>query len=87
MNNDSAPSFAARPRAPHPGADDDDDNASQGSEQPEVTEETTTPAQEEQERQRKRRAGLVKKLQSVSHLQKNLDMIVFAYTCTLYYME
>ena len=35
----------------------------------------------------KRREGLVKKLQLVSHLQKSLDMIVFVYICTLYYME
>ncbi|KAK0656128.1 hypothetical protein B0T16DRAFT_320334 [Cercophora newfieldiana] len=86
MNNDPAPSFAARQRAPHSGAEDDEDGASQLSEQPEVAGEPS-PAVQEQERQRKRRAGLVKKLQSVSHLQKNLDMIVFAYTCTLYYME
>ncbi|KAK0633442.1 hypothetical protein B0T14DRAFT_420567 [Immersiella caudata] len=87
MNNDPAPSFAARQRAPHPGADDDEDGGSQLSDHPEVAEETPAAAPEEQERQRKRRAGLVKKLQSVSHLQKSLDMIVFAYSCTLYYME
>ncbi|EAQ90897.1 hypothetical protein CHGG_02832 [Chaetomium globosum CBS 148.51] len=38
-------------------------------------------------RQEKRREGLAKKLELVSHLQKNLDMIVFVYICTLYYME
>jgi hypothetical protein len=87
MNNDPAPSFAARQRAPHTGADDSEDGASQPGDHSEVAEEAPTAAQEEQERQRKRRAGLVKKLQSVSHLQKSLDMIVFAYTCTLYYLE
>jgi len=87
MNNDPAPSFAARQRAPHAGADEDEDGASQNGEHPEVAGETSTAPPEEQERQRRKRAGLVKKLQSVSHLQKSLDMIVFAYTCTLYYME
>ncbi|KAH6854482.1 hypothetical protein B0I37DRAFT_362101 [Chaetomium sp. MPI-CAGE-AT-0009] len=38
-------------------------------------------------RQEKRREGLAKKLELVSHLQKNLDMMVFVYICTLYYME
>ncbi|KAK3299009.1 uncharacterized protein B0H64DRAFT_430096 [Chaetomium fimeti] len=38
-------------------------------------------------KQEKRREGLAKKLELVSHLQKNLDMMVFVYICTLYYME
>ncbi len=51
-----------------------------------------SPAARSQSRSRprqneKRREGLVKKLELVSHLQKSLDMIVFAYICTLYYME
>ncbi|EAA36213.2 hypothetical protein GE21DRAFT_868 [Neurospora crassa] len=38
-------------------------------------------------REEKRKLGLKKKLQFMSHLQRNLDMIYFAYLCTLYYME
>lgn len=47
------------------------------------------PSEEEStaRRQEKRREGLAKKLELVSHLQKSLDMIVFVYICTLYYME
>ncbi|OIW35358.1 DUF1746-domain-containing protein, partial [Coniochaeta ligniaria NRRL 30616] len=37
--------------------------------------------------ERMRKAGLVKKLQFMSHLMKSLDMVVFAEICTLYYME
>lgn len=44
------------------------------------------PAARQKEKE-KRREGLVKKLELVSHLQKTLDMIVFVYICTLYYME
>jgi len=39
------------------------------------------------QRQEKRKQGLIKKLEFVSHLQKSLDMVVFVYICTLYYME
>lgn len=35
----------------------------------------------------KRKAGLAKKLQFMTHLMRNLDMLVFAEICTLYYME
>lgn len=35
----------------------------------------------------KRKAGLAKKLQFMTHLMRNLDMIVFAEICALYYME
>ncbi|KAK3396474.1 hypothetical protein B0T20DRAFT_272599 [Sordaria brevicollis] len=38
-------------------------------------------------RQERRKAGLKKKLHFMSNLQRNLDMIFFAYLCTLYYME
>ncbi|KAK3936061.1 DSC E3 ubiquitin ligase complex subunit 4 [Diplogelasinospora grovesii] len=38
-------------------------------------------------REERRKAGMAQKLQFMSHLQKSLDMIVYAYLCTLYYME
>ncbi|KAK3330401.1 hypothetical protein B0H66DRAFT_468182 [Apodospora peruviana] len=38
-------------------------------------------------RKQKRKDALAKKLQFMTHLQRSLDMVVFAYICTLYYME
>ncbi|KAK5654979.1 hypothetical protein OQA88_6738 [Cercophora sp. LCS_1] len=83
MNHDPSSSLAARQRAPRPDADDDLETSDHD-------EDVVTGADEaaqESERQEKRKAGLAKKLQFVSHLQKSLDTIVFAYLCTLYYME
>ncbi|KAL1882709.1 hypothetical protein VTK73DRAFT_1229 [Phialemonium thermophilum] len=34
-----------------------------------------------------RKTGMVKKLQFMTHLMRNLDMVVFAEICSLYYME
>jgi hypothetical protein len=39
------------------------------------------------ERDRLRKAGLVKKLQFMTHLMRSLDMVVFAEICAMYYME
>jgi len=87
MNNDPVSDPAPRLRAQFPGADDEQDGASQSSDRAEETGESSSVASRESMRQQKRRAGLAKKLQSVNHLQKSLDTIVFAYVCILYYME
>ncbi|KAK1757674.1 DSC E3 ubiquitin ligase complex subunit 4 [Echria macrotheca] len=80
MNNDASPSSAARQRAIQPDADDDEGHGVDEAGEP-------SAASRESERQAKRRSGLAKKLQFMSHLQKSLDTIVFAYLCVLYYME
>ncbi|KAK1829857.1 DSC E3 ubiquitin ligase complex subunit 4 [Podospora conica] len=76
MSHDSSPSSAARQRALPPDADDADEAG-----------EPSSAAAQDDERKQKLRAGRAKKLQAVTHLQKSLDMIVFAYLCALYYME
>lgn len=86
MNDDPAPSLAARQRAPHSEADDELERDRHDDERIEETGEPSAAAQETA-RQQKRRAGLVRKLQSITHLQKSLDMTVVAYICMLYYME
>lgn len=80
MSHDPSPSSAARPLdAPDaPDAQDPTDEAGEPS---------SAAAAQEDERNQKRRAGRAKKLQAVTHLQKSLDMIVFAYISALYYME
>ena len=100
MNHDPTPSFAARQR---PQSDDDDseqhtsdildDTIStthsvniqpDGDPGPSQVADEAPP---EPSRRQKRREGLAKKLEFVGHLQKSLDMVVFAYMCTVYYME
>lgn len=80
MSHDPSPSSAARPLdAPDaPDAQNPTDVAGEPS---------SAAAAQEDERNQKRRAGRAKKLQAVTHLQKSLDMIVFAYISALYYME
>lgn len=97
MNDDSEPSFAARQqqRTIPPSDPDDDDgrsrrNLTTGEQPTELN--SSSGAQDgddddQTSRQEKRKVGLKKKLQFMSHLQRNLDMIFFAYLCTLYYME
>lgn len=99
MNDDSEPSFAARQqqqRTISPSGRDDSDGRSRRN--PTTDEQFTElndsggGAQDggdddQTSRQEKRKAGLKKKLQFMSHLQRNLDLIFFAYLCTLYYME
>ncbi|KAK0730684.1 hypothetical protein B0H67DRAFT_474954 [Lasiosphaeris hirsuta] len=91
MNDDSAPSFAARQHAPHIDPSDELDGEDYGNEHSEAGGEasnsTSTTSSQDSERHQKRRAGLVKKLQFMNHLQKSLDTIVFSYICALYYME
>ncbi|KAL1837955.1 hypothetical protein VTJ49DRAFT_3226 [Mycothermus thermophilus] len=48
---------------------------------------TTDDNSPSRRRDKRRRQALAKKLELVSHLQKSLDMMVFAYICTLYSME
>lgn len=84
MNDDPGPSSPARQPPPLPGADIDtgeyDGRTDEGGDgQPR---DGSSPR-----RQDRRRAGLAKKLELISHLQKSLDMMVFVYICTLYYME
>lgn len=80
MSHDPSPSSAARP------LDVPDAPDAQGPTD-EAGEPSSVVAAQEDERKQKRRAGRAKKLQAVTHLQKSLDMIVFAYISALYYME
>jgi len=84
MNDDPTSSFAARQRATEPDANHEQVRDQHGAEE---VDESSTASQQESERKERRKAGLIKKLQFMSHLQKSLDAIVFAYLCTLYYME
>ena len=90
MNHDPAPSSSSAAQEPrHP--DSNEDSAPQvGSSDERAGEAGASQSSEpsfESSRQEKRRAGLVKKHQFMNHLQKSLDTVVFAYICTLYYME
>jgi len=85
MSHDPSPSSAARQRAPPLDAHDAPD--AQGHTDEDEAGEPSSAAAREDERNQKRRAGRAKKLQAVTHLQKSLDMIVFAYISALYYME
>lgn len=100
MNHDPNPSFAARQRLQfdddneHQTGDTTDDNRStthsehsQGNGDAGPSEVADVPPPSEPSRRQKRKEGLAKKLEFVSHLQKSLDMVVFAYMCTVYYME
>ncbi len=79
MNDDPTPSLA-RQRALQ--SEDGRGREAQGDDH------TEDPgASGDAERQKRRRAGLEKKLKSITDLQKGLDMVVFIYICTLYYME
>ncbi len=66
---------------------DSDDNQPTGSNPSGLSPAAPSHTRPRPRQNEKRREGLVKKLELVSHLQKSLDMIVFAYICTLYYME
>jgi hypothetical protein len=89
MNDDPGPSSAARqlpPRSDAGGEHHVDEHSVHAEESRDgQSDEGAGPAPRQQEE--KRREGLVKTLELVSHLQKSLDMIVFVYICTLYYME
>lgn len=95
MNDDSEPSFAARQqqqqqqRIPPHNSDGESSRRNPIDEQsPELNSSGRDDGDDDQtSRQERRKAGLKKKLQFMSHLQRNLDMIFFAYLCTLYYME
>jgi len=94
MNDDPGPSSAARQLPPR--SDGEYDAAERDVDvdaDADVHAETSSASRSgdgsaaRQKEKEKRREGLVKKLELVSHLQKTLDMIVFVYICTLYYME
>ncbi|KAK4042117.1 hypothetical protein C8A01DRAFT_33881 [Parachaetomium inaequale] len=87
MNHDDpGPSSAARQLPPR--SDGEYDDAGEHAVRAEDNPGDGRPTEDSpSRRQEKRREGLVKKLELVSHLQKSLDMIVFVYICTLYYME
>ncbi|KAK3311260.1 uncharacterized protein B0T15DRAFT_68071 [Chaetomium strumarium] len=84
MNDDPGPSSAARQLPPRSdgehGVGEHGMRAGRGSDD-------QTQNRSASQKQEKQREGLAKKLEFISHLQKSLDMIVFAYICTLYYME
>ncbi|KAK4240668.1 DSC E3 ubiquitin ligase complex subunit 4 [Achaetomium macrosporum] len=84
MNDDPGPSSAARHLPPR---SDAEHSAGERGMLPEGSSDSTTHNGSASQKQEKRRRGLAKKLEFISHLQKNLDMIVFVYICTLYYME
>jgi hypothetical protein len=87
MNDDPGPSFAARQLLP-PRSDDDEYDPEEHQVLADETRGDSWPSEDAaSQKKEKRREGLVKKLELVTHLQKTLDMIVFAYLCTLYYME
>ncbi|KAK3372524.1 hypothetical protein B0H63DRAFT_299823 [Podospora didyma] len=90
MNHDPAPSSSSAsqgPRQPN-NADDPASHARSHDERSrEASASQSTEPSFESSQQEKRRRGLVKKHQFMNHLQKSLDTVVFAYICTLYYME
>ncbi|KAK4201303.1 hypothetical protein QBC40DRAFT_278566 [Triangularia verruculosa] len=80
MNDDPGSSSTARP--------------SNNTTDPEHSEESPAGANDrndgqssESEVKNKQRVGLAKKLEFMTHLQRSLDMLVWSYMCTLYYME
>lgn len=89
MNDDPEPSFAARQQQQH--IPDGESSRRDPIDEQQSTALNNNSAQDDDDeqtsRQERRKAGLKKKLQFMSHLQRNLDMIFFAYLCTLYYME
>ncbi|KAM7185451.1 Fungal domain of unknown function (DUF1746) domain containing protein [Rhypophila sp. PSN 637] len=103
MNDDPAPSSAPRqPQHPDHVVDESlsDNNRSAPSHgdaeagfstAAEVASEETSSQTRRSRRARRRRKkhkeGLAKKLEFLMHLHKSLDMLVFAYLCTVYYME
>ena len=89
MNDDPGPRSAARqlpPRSDDDGEDHVDEHSVHADESRRDGQPDEGPHPTSQQKE-KRREGLVKKLELVTHLQKSLDMIVFVYICTLYYME
>ena len=83
MNNDPALSSAANQPLTHGNGDDaghesatNQTPADGGTYQPPSSSESSL----------KRKSGLAK-LHIMTHLMRNLDMVVFAEICTLYYME
>lgn len=88
MNHDPGPSSAARLLPPRPDAHDDDLDSREPHGRAEESDNDSHSNDEfSSARQERRREGLAKKLELISQLQKNLDMTVFVYICTLYYME
>ncbi|KAK3487379.1 hypothetical protein B0T13DRAFT_491649 [Neurospora crassa] len=101
MNDDSEPSFAARQQEqeqqqqqqhiPRHNANEDgsrrNDNHERSTELNGSAHDDNDDNDDQTSREEKRKLGLKKKLQFMSHLQRNLDMIYFAYLCILYYME
>lgn len=88
MNDDPGPSSAARQLPPQSdGEHDARDHDGRGGRAEQSTSDARASGASPSRLHERRREGLAKKLEFVSHLQKSLDMIVFAYICTLYYME
>ncbi|KAM7189993.1 Fungal domain of unknown function (DUF1746) domain containing protein [Naviculisporaceae sp. PSN 640] len=100
MNDDPIPNVAAQhPPQPHGAADHDEpagssDNTRSAADGEPGTARAAEVAAERRELRRARRQvrrkhkeGLAKKLEFLMHLHKSLDMVVYAYFCTLYYME
>ena len=94
MNDDSEPSFAARQQEqqqqripPHNSEGESSRRDPINAQSAELNNSAQDAHDDQASRQERRKAGLKKKLQFMSHLQRNLDMTFFAYLCTLYYME
>lgn len=85
MNHDPGPSSAARQLPPRP--EDGENDAEELGGRTDGDGGNPSDDASSSERKEKRRQGLAKKLEFVSHLQKSLDMTVFVYISTLYYME
>ncbi|KAK4192715.1 DSC E3 ubiquitin ligase complex subunit 4 [Podospora australis] len=102
MNDDPGPSSAARQPLLTPADDDEGDTATNTTTTPHDNEVLSTSMSGEgssagparntersdvQKTQEKQREGLAKKHEFMMHLSRSLDDLVFAYACTLYYME
>ncbi|KAI0003974.1 DUF1746-domain-containing protein [Xylariaceae sp. FL0662B] len=83
MNNDSTPTSPADPHRTSRDHEEDDANADEPSEQhQDGSADTQNPSLS-----RRAREGLSKKLQFMIHLSSNLDTLVYAELCVLYYMD
>ncbi|KAK0737596.1 hypothetical protein B0T21DRAFT_168282 [Apiosordaria backusii] len=80
MNDDPGSSSTARPNNNTTDPEHPEESAAEGSSR-------NDGQPNDSEVKNKQRVGLAKKLEFVTHLQRSLDMMVWSYMCTLYYME
>ncbi|CAP64924.1 uncharacterized protein PODANS_1_13150 [Podospora anserina S mat+] len=80
MNDDPGSSSTARPNTHTTDPDHSEGSTTEASSR-------NDGQSSDSEVKNKQRVGLAKKLEFVTHLQRSLDMLVWSYMCTLYYME